>query len=413
MAKCYTVFEYNKNTLCSYISNITGSQYSLLFQKKQFNYLTNYLNHFIENKKTVISVVCENSYIDKGFMDDYVSFYSRCYNNYGKVCSRIHFFAYELKCTETADFKNASSETQEKLIKKEKEEKCISSDESLRNALSGINDKTIISQDNYLGFLVIRPIPVTFIAKLCLKPYEEEIHNLLRKEYKVSLFGINLSIKTIAFQEQDRVVSACATSALWSMYHAHIDFPFQCIPSASSITKSAIEKSGADMAEGLNPEKIVQQIESNGLKPILVNLEYDIDFVVLKETIKILIDSKLPLILGVDVNNEKGETSKGKHALTVLGYEEKDNKLTALFVHDDRYGPYARIDFIKDGLKICLRKMSVSDNADVELYKPLMLIYAFYPNGLIEQWGNMGSFTPYETKTLNYFITMTNPIFLT
>ena len=236
--------------------------------------------------------------------------------------------------------------------------------------------------------MVIRPIPVTFIAKLCLKPYEEEIHNLLRKEYKVSLFGINLSIKTIAFQEQDRVVSACATSALWSMYHAHIDFPFQCIPSASSITKSAIERSGADMAEGLNPEKIVQQIESNGLKPILVNLEYDIDFVVLKETIKILIDSKLPLILGVDVNNEKGETSKGKHALTVLGYEEKDNKLTALFVHDDRYGPYARIDFIKDGLKICLRKMSVSDNADVELYKPLMLIYAFCPNGLIEQWGN-------------------------
>ena len=136
-------------------------------------------------------------------MDDYVSFYSRCYNNYGKVCSRIHFFTYELKCTETVDFKNASSETQEKLIKKEKE-----------------------------------------------------------------------------------------------------------------------------------------------------------------------------------------ETSKGKHALTVLGYEEKDNKLTALFVHDDRYVPYARIDFIKDGLKICLRKTSVSDNADVELYKPLMLIYAFYPNGLIEQWGN-------------------------
>ena len=25
----------------------------------------------------------------------------------------------------------------------------------------------------------------------------------------------------------------------------------------------------------------------------------------------------------------------------------------------------------------------------------------------------MGSFTPYETKTLNYFITMTKPIFLT
>ena len=379
MLKSYSVFEYNKNTLCSYISNITSSQYSLLFQKKQFNYLDNYLNHFVENKNSVISVVCENSYIDKSFMDDYVSFYSRCYNNYGKFCSRIHFFVYELKCIETEEFKIASKKEQEDIIKKEKAEKCISSDDSLKNALLHIEDKTVISQDNYLGFLVIRPIPITFIAKLCLRPYREDYHNLLKREYEISLFGIKLKIETIAFQEQDRVVSACATSALWSMYQAHLDFPFKYIPSASAITKSAIEKSGADMAEGLNPEKIVQQIESNGLKPTLVNLEQDKNFVVLKETIKILIDSKLPLILGVDVNNSKGKTSKGKHALTVLGYEEKDNKLTALFVHDDRYGPYARMDFVKKGLRICLRKMDSNNDNGVELYKPLMLIYAFYP----------------------------------
>ena len=251
MSKNYSVFEYNKNTLCSYISSITGSQYSLLFQKKQFNYLDNYLNHFIENKNAVISVVCENTYIDKGFMDDYVSFYSRCYNNYGKVCSRIHFFMYKLKCIETKEFKTASKEEQDNIIKREKAEKCISSDDSLDNALLKINDKTVISQDNYLGFLVIRPIPITFIAKLCLRPYREDEHKLLKREYKISLFGIELKIDTIAFQEQDRVVSACATSALWSMYQAHLDFPFKYIPSASTITKSAIEKSGADMAEGL------------------------------------------------------------------------------------------------------------------------------------------------------------------
>ena len=380
MSKSYSVFEYNKNTLCSYISNITGSQYALLFQKKQFNYLDNYLNHFLENKKAVISVVCENSYIDKGFMDDYVSFYSRCYNNYGKVCSRIHFFVYELECVNKDEYKQADPEKQKEIIKKEKEEKCISSDNSVKNALLGIENKTIISQKNYLGFLVIRPIPITFIAKLCLKPYEEDIHNLLKREYKISLFGINLKIETIAFQEQDRVVSACATSALWSMYHAHLDFPFKCIPSASAITKSAIEKSGADMAEGLNPENIIQQIESNGLKPTLLNLENDKTFVILKETIKVLIDSELPLILGVDVNNSNGDTSKGKHALTVLGYEEKDNEITSIFVHDDRYGPYARMDFTKKGLKIVLKKDNNSQNKDnTELYTPLMLIYAFYP----------------------------------
>lgn len=378
MSKSYSVFEYNKNTLCSYISNITGSQYALLFQKKQFIYLDNYLNHFLENKEAVISVVCEHSYIDKGFIDDYVSFYSRCYNNYGKVCSRIHFFLHEFQCTKNDEYKNANPNEKEKIKKHEKEEKCISSDESLQNALLGKKDKTVISQENYLGFLVIRPIPITFIAKLCLKPYKEDIHNLLDREYKVSLFGIDLAINTIAFQEQDRVVSACATSALWSMYHAHIDFPLKYIPSASAITKSAIEKSGADMAEGLNPEKIVQQIESNGLKPILLNLEDDKTFIVLKETIKVLIDSKLPLILGVDVNDSNGKEAKGKHALTVLGYEEKNSKISSIFVHDDRYGPYARMDFVDKGLKISLRKADGTDD-ESEIYTPLMLIYACYP----------------------------------
>lgn len=381
MSKSYSVFEYNKNTLCSYISNVTGSQYALLFQKKQFNYLDNYLKHFLENKKTIISVVCENSYIDKGFMDDYVSFYSRCYNNYGNVCSRIHFFKYDLKCVEDEEFKKASPKKKEDFIKNEKKEKCISSDNAIKNVLSDNMEKTFISSDNYLGFLVIRPIPITFIANLCLKPYKGDIHNLLTRKYEVSLFGIRLQIETIAFQEQDRVVSACATSALWSMYQAHLDFPYKYIPSASSITKSALEKSGADMAEGLNPEKIIDQIKSTGLKPTFINLDKDNNFKVLRETVKILVDSKLPLILGVDVKNSRGTSSKGYHALTVLGYEEKGDIISSIFVHDDRYGPYARMDFTKKGLKVILRhtnsKFQTKENT--ELYKPLMLIYAFYP----------------------------------
>lgn len=302
-----------------------------------------------------------------------MSFYSRCYSNYGRICSRIHFFSYDLQCANEVGFSDLSEENKKSLIFNEKKNKCVASDKAVENVISEDFDHTIISQGNYLGFMVIRPIPITFIAKLCLKPYKTD--NLITRKYEVSLFGTKLNIDTVAFQEQDRVVSACATSALWSMYHAHLNFPYKFIPSASSITKSAIEKTGTDMGEGLNPEKILQQIKSNNLQPYFISLKSDEKHETLRTTIKIIIDSKLPVILGVDVINQENNATIGKHALTVLDYEEKDDKITSIFAHDDRYGPYIKIDFVVDGLQNIL-KISEANN---EIYKPLMLIYAFYP----------------------------------
>ena len=85
--------------------------------------------------------------------------------------------------------------------------------------------RDILNDKSYLGCIVLRPIPKTFLCKVCLRPYERDKNRLtkywLSADYDISLFGIPLKIKTIAFQEQDKVLSACATTALWTFFHAH------------------------------------------------------------------------------------------------------------------------------------------------------------------------------------------------
>lgn len=68
-------------------------------------------------------------------------------------------------------------------------------------------------------------------------------------------------------------------------------------------------------------------------------------------TIRIHIDSKLPLILGGEVygvRNEEGKkvlTKKAGHAVTILGYKASETK-QAIYIHDDRLGPFVRASFV-------------------------------------------------------------------
>ncbi|GLI37549.1 hypothetical protein GHYDROH2_10500 [Geobacter hydrogenophilus] len=71
------------------------------------------------------------------------------------------------------------------------------------------------------------------------------------------------------------------------------------------------------------------------------------------------IDSNVPLILGADIYNKKG-TFMGGHAVTILGYQKEGEKLS-LYVHDDRFGPFAKARVIENGgksLPKSLRKQS-------------------------------------------------------
>ena len=340
MDTAYGIFEYNINNFCAYTSYQTDTPLSYIKQKTQITYLDNYLKNLPGDKKVFIY---ENEYIDKYYLEDYASYYAQCFYPYKKMCSRVHFFGIT---GENINYKN-----------------------EFENFLNNTN--SLIEKKNYLGYIVIRPIPETFLAKVCLKPYYKnstgDRHHkyMLLKHCEVSLFGINLEIDSVVFQEQDRVLSACATTSLWTFLHASYG-TCKTLPSSSAITKSAYPENNGYGREfpnrGLSTEMICRSLRTYSFAPEYFDFSKDFkkSIFLLKEYIYAYCSSNYPLVLGVDVKDKNTGESKGLHAITIVGYSiEKDNideamlishKLKSLYVHDDRYGPFLKISFNKDNL---------------------------------------------------------------
>lgn len=86
-----------------------------------------------------------------------------------------------------------------------------------------------------MGFIVIRSIPSTFIARACLKRYENPEdkldHYIISRNVNAHILGLDLVVETVPFIEQDKVLSVCVTSALWSFFNAHLNVDKNQIPS--------------------------------------------------------------------------------------------------------------------------------------------------------------------------------------
>jgi hypothetical protein len=378
----YGFFEFSPDNLSCYIAYQTNTYLSHIKRKPQLTYLANYLENFPKEGKKIYFLY-ENEYIDQHYIEDYSVYYSRCFNNYKKVCSRIHFF-YSI----------------------DNYEDCR---KQLSAALKGeIN--TLITDENYLGFIVIRPIPETFLAKMCLKPYYE-LNNkhdkfLINKNYKVSLFGIKLSVSTIASQEQDKVVSACATTAIWTFLNAHPKKDLNNLPSLSSITSSAyseLSNYSRDFPNrGLSIEMICNSLKRYELSPEYFQfINQNEDEIInkrmsqrkmnlFKEYIYSYCSSNHPLILGVEIRDKETAKVKGLHAVTIVGYglSKEDNvsefishRLEKIYVHDDRFGPFLKVIIENDNFEVKLdvngevtKKASLLD----EVYNPDNLIIGVY-----------------------------------
>lgn len=320
-------FDNDSKNLTLLIRECFGAEFPDIHCKRQIRYITNYLSGL--GAKTI---VCETKYIDKDYLADYQAYYATCLNCYPKHTARLHFFKSNFNHD---DFLN--------WIKKNNIEK-----------LKELNE-------NYLGFSIIKPLPVTFLGKTCLKVYPKRIpKKLLLKTYKASLFGIQLEVESIAFQEQDKGVSACATTSLWVLMHATEHFYYNNVPSLSEITLKATDSIKSNINSfpnaGLSNLQLITALESYQLK--LHYFKFDNTNISLKQVNELIIthlNSNIPILSGCSVFSSKktGEnTYTGEHAVTVLGYcTDTDGKLDHLYLHDDRIGPYVKAKLIKSGFK--------------------------------------------------------------
>jgi len=327
----FEVSVYSESVLETQLCNRDVSA-ELIAKKRQVAFLKEYLKHI--DARTVI---VEHRYIDRDFMEDFAAYYVRCFANYERKCKRLHFFS--------TTFTDAQFS---KLI------------------ATGLGELSVAElQEHYLGFIAVKPLPDTVIGRTCLGTYplERGRHYDILRHYDANLFGIPLRVKTLAFQEQDRVVAACASSALWTAFHGTSQkFSHRLLSPAEITTAAGAKASDVDRnlpSKGLTWNMMADAIRHVGLEPLYLQPADDDD---LKATIYGYVHGGVPAMLGFflhDPADGPEAWERQAHAVTVGGYRINGDKpvkdklqfslyayrIDRLFVHDDQVGPFARMHF--------------------------------------------------------------------
>ena len=333
------VCKYGIETLCELLAKKSRNTLSAVQQRIHSQYFEEYFD-----KLQAETILVENNYVDRDFLEDFSAYYVRCFTPYERFCTRLHFF--------TCGFSARDFE------------------ELLDNSCTSRISPDFLGE-HYLGFIVVKPLPETVIGRTCLKTYPEERHRKfpVTRKYSAHPFGLNLEVTSLAFQEQDSVTSACATSALWSTFHGTGKRFQHPIPSPVEITRSATKghplRTRAFPNSGLEMPMMAHAIRDVGLEPYYVEIGH-LD--ILKETVYAYLRGQIPAILGIQLwdQTQPLDSPKGLHAVSIAGYSlledapadsldgffTKACNMAKIYVHDDQVGPFARMNF--DGITLQL-----------------------------------------------------------
>jgi len=317
-------------------------------------YHSEYFEEYFEQLEAK-AIIVENEYVDRDFLEDFSGYYARCFHPYDRMCTRLHFF------------RHVNPELTEERFA------AILADGCTEAELEELND-------GYLGFIVVKPLPKTVIGRTCLRTYDENKNGgyrnyPIKRNYDVHLFGIALSVESLAFQEQDKVAAACATNALWSAFQGTGKLFQHHIPSPIEITRRAGEhwfnKTRLLPSKGLTVEQMAFVVRHVGLEPHAVSCGKGL--ILLKATVSAYLRGHVPvlLVLGLDVHPKQGPTIHADtHAVAVTGYSSGSgemlgygksqipllaSRIDELYAHDDGVGPFARMPFVKTYLETSLR----------------------------------------------------------
>ena len=322
---------------------IGDDQYLRTHEEDHLNYLEGYLRSL-----GCRWIVIEDQYVDRDFLDDYANYYVKCFRPYERLCKRLHVF----KDLDTDGFS-----------------------EYVSTGKGDIEFEDI--QQSYLGFCVVKPLPETRIGRTLLATYPDTVKEGTEKEGQRSIRcldvhtphigGIQLTVRSLPFQEQDSVTAACATSAIWSALQCTARRFGYYAPTPFEITKSATlhyQQSRPFPNTGLNVSQICTAIISTGLEPDIN--EYLDPFQTERVPKNILLANcygylraGLPVIALVTLDGI------GDHAITLTGYRLDDemepwdemnavhgrdygfflrgSRISQFYAHDDQYGPFAKI----------------------------------------------------------------------
>jgi hypothetical protein len=198
----------------------------------------------------VRTIVVENDYVDNDYLDDVSNYYVTCFKQYDRYCKRLHFFSRE-----------------------------YSREEVLAIIMKDV-DESVVAQfiSDYKGFIVARPLPVAIIGRSLLATYPPDNgrrHYPCTKLNAVHFFGIDLEVRSLEYQEQDTILAACATVALWTSLHKTHELFRTPVRTPAAITRQANEVAYASRpipSHGLNVQQINNAILRNDLMAEIIDV---------------------------------------------------------------------------------------------------------------------------------------------
>lgn len=281
-------------------------------------------------------LIAEQHYVDRDYLEDYGHYFSRNFHPPRSHCGRIHFFDSELDQSRFESELSSGSTKLEELL-----------------------------QESYLGFLVIKPLPESFLGRLCLDhrcATQSGAFVPCWKRVEVHLLGCSLYVDSSPLQEQDGEISRCATSALWSSLHASRYLGLARVPSPFELTRSALAYAPTTSRtfptkEGLSAAQIIDAVKSLGLESAYIEVNDPADLV---DAAYAFLRGGFAPMIGVGLHKQVlGRFEFADyHLVSAVGYNLgperrwsidslplRARRISRLVVHDDQRGPYTSLEF--------------------------------------------------------------------
>jgi hypothetical protein len=266
------------------------------------------------------TVVLEDPYMDEDHRLCHARLHYLAQMTVSRYCRRLHFFSPRFRSSDLRELP-----------------------ESAQNGYMGMSvwrpmnsfplGRTIVSPDN----TIITPISKNW------KPYLT-----CSGEFPVHLAGNDLTIAGGPFIQQDHMVAACATAAVWMAQYYMASRSDEFIAHYSpEITEAAtqydLSLGRAIPSEGLHNGQILQAFRGLGYDPI----SYDVintSSTVARRLLYRLIESRIPVVVGLLEPDENFEVVG--HAITALGHGLDDSISPSLRYFPERGRSRSRIRYI-------------------------------------------------------------------
>ena len=257
------------------------------------------------------TVVLEKGYVDADYRDTYFNFFSRKFAQYPSKTIRVNFFSAKI--------------SPRLLFKLDR------------------------YQDQYIGFIVLRPNRVTSIGRTILDPAKLPFvsGHVCVSKYTVHILGAELTVKGFPYMSQDTDVTVCAHAACWMIfryfsqrYHRYAEkWPYE----VSQLTKD-VSTGRLVPSKGLTAFQVTEMFSNFGFSPeIYIRGQHGALF---EHLLYMYVESGLPVVAAL---------SGHSHAITIIGHLSdftiaspaspcsSDAYVCGLLANDDNFLPYQAI----------------------------------------------------------------------